>query len=392
MTERLMRIMHIITRLIIGGAQENTLLSVLGQMRAPGCAASLVVGPTTGPEGTLVDEAQREGVDYIEVPSLLRRISPLDEIRAYRALRRVIREWKPDVVHTHSSKAGVLGRLAAWHERVPLVVHTIHGLPFHPYQNRLARAFFIMAERFAARRSHRILAVAEAMVEKAVAAGVAPREKFEVVYSGIRLEDFLTPPAPPAELRRRYGLPADAVVIGKLARLFELKGHDYLLEAFARLGERHPRAYLFLVGDGLWRERLQRKASLLGIAERIAWAGLVPHERVAETIHAMDVLVHCSLREGLARVLPQALLAGKPVVGFDVDGAREVVIEGRTGRLVPAQDVEALTRVLDETLSSLPAARAMAATGRAFCRERFDHRRMVNELLRIYRAGLNERR
>ncbi len=380
--------MHIITRLILGGAQENTLLSVLGQMREPETTVRLVCGPTAGPEGSLVDEARAAGVDYVEAPTLTRPVSPVDDWRAYRELRRLIREWRPDVVHTHSSKAGVLGRLAAWKERTPLVTHTIHGLPFHPYQGWWPNTLYKWAERLAAGRCHRLISVADAMTEQAVAAGVAPREKFVTVYSGMKVEPFLDDSRDLITLRARFGLSPNDLVIGKVARLFELKGHEYLLEAFAQIAADHQNARLLLVGDGIWREKFERQVAHLGIAERVVFAGLIPHDQVADAIAAMDVVVHCSLREGLARVLPQALLAAKPVISFDVDGAREVVIDGQTGRLVPPRDVAALTRALRETLADLDTARAWAQAGRKLCRERFDWRVMVERLLEIYREGV----
>lgn len=383
-----MRILHIITRMILGGAQENTLLSVLGQ-QAAGHEVCLLTGPTTGPEGSLVQEALDAGVDLVEVPPLLRAVHPLAEVRAYSALRRIIRERQPEVVHTHSSKAGILGRLAAWHENVPFVVHTIHGLPFHPYQNPLLRRVYIAAETFAGRRCHRILSVADAMTDKAVAAGVAPPEVFETVYSGLRMEPFLDDSRDRTALRRRWGLSDDDRVVGKVARLFDLKGHEYLLRSFSRLADEIPNARLFLVGDGTLRENLQQLATDLGIAERVVWAGLVPHEEVADAIATMDVVAHCSLREGLARVLPQGLLSLKPVVTFDVDGAREVVRDGETGWLIPPGDEAALTRALREALTHPEEARTRAERGRALCRGWFDWRVMCSTLLEIYRNGLS---
>lgn len=384
-----MRILHIITRLIRGGAQENTLLSVIGQQEA-GHDVRLLVGPTDGPEGTLVPDALAAGVDYLETPHLIRSVNPLRDIQAYYALRRAIRDYRPDVVHTHSSKAGILGRLAAWHERVPFVVHTIHGLPFHPYQSRLAYQLYLQSERFAARRCHHILSVCDTMSEKAAAGGVAPLSFFSTVYSGMRTEQFLHPDRPAAAYRDKLGLRPDDLVVGKVARLFELKGHDYLLDACAALAPDFPKLKLLLVGNGAWRERLEQKARALGIHDRIVWTGLLHPDEVGDAIQAMDLLAHCSLREGLARVLPQAYLCGKPVVSFDVDGAREVVINNQTGWLVPPADTGALCAALCEALGDLPHARALAENGRTLCRERFDWRTMVARLLEIYARGLGQ--
>ena len=178
-----MRIMHISTRLILGGSQENTVLSCEGQAER-GHAVSLVFGPIYGPEGSHLERAQAHGgIECIETPHLVRQLSPIKDWRCYCDLRRLIRTWKPDVVHTHSSKAGILGRFAAWKENVPRVVHTIHGLPFHPYQSFWRNAVYILAERMAAKRCHVIVCVAKAMQDQALKAGVGKEEQYRVVYS-----------------------------------------------------------------------------------------------------------------------------------------------------------------------------------------------------------------
>ncbi|MBN1257604.1 MAG: glycosyltransferase [Planctomycetes bacterium] len=383
-----MRILHIITRMILGGAQENTMLSVLGQAERPDLEVTLLSGPTTGPEGDITPLFLKSGGKLIIEPNLVRQLNPARDIAAYQALRKQIREFQPEVVHTHSSKAGILGRMAAWKEKVPLVVHTIHGLPFHPYQGWLANRIYVTAERFAARRCHRIVSVADAMTRQALAAGVGKAEQYRTVFSGMEIEPFLRRDRDRDELRQRFGLGNDDFVIGKIARLFELKGHEYLFQAFVKILQKHPQARLFLVGDGLWREKFEAIAQAQGFADRITFAGLVPRDLLPETIAAMDMVAHCSLREGLARVLPQALLSGKPVVSFDVDGAREVVINNQTGYLLPAQDVAALTSAIDDIITNPQKAAALAAAGCELCRKNFNWRVMVDNLCSLYAESL----
>jgi glycosyltransferase involved in cell wall biosynthesis len=383
-----MRILHIITRMILGGAQENTMLSVLGQ-RDAGHETRLLTGPTTGPEGTLVPTLTGRGADVAVEPLLQRAVQPLTDWRARRALERRIRAYRPDVVHTHSSKAGVLGRWAAWRCGVPLVVHTIHGLPFHPYQSLWRNRLYIAAERFAARRCHRLAAVADAMTTQSLAAGVGAPAQYSTIYSGMEIEPFLDRTRDVAALRRRWGFEPEDIVLGKVARLFELKGHEFLFEAFARLAPQHPRLKLLLIGDGLWRGRFEAEARRRGLADRVRFAGLVPREELPAAMAATDFVAHCSLREGLARVLPQALLSEKPVVSFDVDGAREVVIPRETGYLVPPRDVGALVAALESVLAHPREARRLAAAGCRRCRKQFDWRRMVDRLLALYAEGLH---
>jgi len=186
-----MRVAHIITRMILGGAQENTLLNCEDLLRDYGDEVLLITGPPLGPEGSLLDRARARGVPLEIVPSLRRAIHPWRDWTSYCALRNVLRAYRPDVVHTHSAKGGLLGRAAATAERVPVVVHGVHGAPFHPYQNPLAREFFRQCERWAARRCHAFISVADAMTDLMVGAGVAPREMFTTIYSGMEVEPFL---------------------------------------------------------------------------------------------------------------------------------------------------------------------------------------------------------
>jgi glycosyltransferase involved in cell wall biosynthesis len=290
MTDRRLRIMHVSTRLILGGSQENTVLSCEGQADA-GHAVSLVYGPIYGPEGSLLERARAHGgIETIETPRLVRELAPVKDLRCHRDLRRLIRAWKPDVVHTHSSKAGILGRSAAWRERVPCVVHTIHGLAFHPYQSKWRNAVYILAERFAARRCHVIVGVADAMRDQALAAGIGRPEQYVTVYSGMEIEPFLEPAWTRAEVRSELGLSDDDFVVGTIARLAELKGHDDLLDALGDELRADRRLRLLWVGDGWWRDRLLGRVREMGLAEQVVTTGLVEPGLIPKYLQAMDVL------------------------------------------------------------------------------------------------------
>lgn len=332
-----MKIAHVITRLILGGAQENTLLSVEDQHHLWGDEVTLITGPAIGPEGSLIERARAKQLNLRIIPELRREIHPLRDWRSYRQIVALLREIKPQIVHTHSSKAGVLGRAAAHKLRLP-VVHTIHGSPFHLFQSRPAHEAYRWAEKWAARRCDLLISVCDAMTEQYVAAGVAPRDKFVTVYSGMEVEPFLNPPRPRDEVRGELSFGPEHIVVGKVARLFELKGHADVIEAARTVVARNPNVRFLFVGDGLLRDALAAGISQAGLASHFVFTGLVPPERVPELVAAMDIVVHASLREGLARVLPQALIAGKPVISYDIDGAREVVLPGKTGFLLPPRD------------------------------------------------------
>ena len=386
-----MKILHLITRLILGGAQENTILSCQGQHEA-GHDVTLAYGPIYGPEGSLHDRARAGGYELRELPGMIRPLRPWADLACYRQCRALIRELKPDVVHTHSSKAGIIGRAAAWAERVPAVVHTIHGLAYHPYGSRLNNTIYIRAERWAAKRCHAIVGVADAMTRQALDANVGQREQYSTVYSGMEIEPFLAAADQRAAVRAEFGIANDDVVIGTVARLAELKGHDDLLDATVQMLRERPQIRLLWVGDGYWRDRLEQRIADMRLQESVVCTGLVAPKRVPEMIGAMDILAHPSYREGLARAIPQGLLSGVPVVSYDCDGAGEACIDGQTGRLVPTGDSGALGEAL-RWMVDHPAERTeMAQRGRELCRQRFDWHTMVRELLAIYERLLTNRK
>jgi len=380
-----LKVMHIITRFIRGGAQENTLLTVAGLAKRPDYEVSLVTGPGLGPEGDMLDDAMKSGAKVIVVDAMRRAIHPWRDWVSYWALRRLMREMKPDIVHTHSSKAGILGRWAARAERVPKIVHSIHGLPFHDYERWWLNRLYIALERNCARCTDRIICVADAMTDKAVAAGVAPREKFVTVYSGMEVEPFLHAGEERDAVRKALGIAPDAVVAGVVARISPLKGHEFVIRAAPAIVARNPGVKFLFVGDGHIRREMEELARGLGVFEHIVWAGLRPYREIPELVGAMDLVVHTSLREGLARVLPQALLAGVPVVSYDVDGAKEVVIPGKTGWLVGAESIEGLSGAVCEALGDLGHAKALALAGRELCQKHFPAEVMVEEIDREYK-------
>ena len=388
-----MRIMHLSTRLILGGSQENTVLSCEGQL-ARGHDVALVYGPIFGPEGSLHERVSTfrsddgSAIDLIETPNLVRELAPLRDRRCQHELRAIIRDWKPDVVHTHSSKAGILGRMAAWRERVPFVVHTIHGLPFHPYESRWRNAIYILSERFAARRCHSIVCVADAMREQALAKGIGRREQYTTIYSGMEVEAFLNPRWSRAEVRAELELHDDDFVLGTVARLAELKGHDDLLDALGAMMRADRTLKLLWVGDGWHRERLLGRVRAMGIEGQVLTTGLVPPEIVPKYLQAMDALAHPSYREGLPRTVPQALLCGIPVIAYDVDGTKEICRDGETGRLVKPGDLEGLRSAMEWMIEHPEQRRAMGVRGRSLCAERFPASVMVEQLERLYEAGL----
>lgn len=386
-----MRVTHIITRLCVGGAQENTLASVLGLRRKPGLEVHLVSGPSEGPEGSL-EHLLKDYPDTLRLlPQLVRPVRPLTDWLALRRLTGLLGRLQPDIVHTHSGKAGVLGRLAAARAGVPRIIHTIHGPSFGGFQGPLPNFIFRLAEQYAAQVTSHFVVVADAMKRQYLAAGIGRPEQYTRIFSGFQLQPFLTA-RNDLELRARLGIGPEDFVIGKIARLCRLKGHEDLLAIAPELVSSYPQVKFLLVGDGEYRTRLEKATSRAGLANHFIFTGLVRPEAVPQLVGIMDTVVHLSSREGLARALPQALAAARPVVAYDSDGASEVCLDNQTGFLVPLGDLETLSRQL-LVLARDPNCRSrLGQSGRELVRGRFSVQTMVDDLYELYSRLCQEAR
>jgi glycosyltransferase involved in cell wall biosynthesis len=349
-----LKIVHIITRLILGGAQENTLITckLLAQR---GHEVTLITGPALGPEGELFEQTKNQGYQVIIIDRLRRAINPYNDTVSYFQIKTHLRQFQPDIVHTHSAKAGILGRLAAHQLKTqnskPKIIHTIHGLAFHSYQSQWLNKFYIAVEKYAAGRTDFFISVADAMTEQATAAGIGRPEQYVTAYSAIDEDNFLEPipQEQKNQFRQKYGITENAVVLVTIARLFMLKGHEYIIESAKELSKRYENCVWLFVGDGNLAGHYKQQVRELGLSDKIKFTGLLPPGEIPLAIQSSDILVHCSLREGLARTLPQAMLCGRPAISFNVDGAREVVNEN-TGRLIEPKNVEQLTKVCAELI------------------------------------------
>ncbi len=384
--DRPVRVLHVITRLIVGGAQENTLYTVMAQQRNPNFQVTLLCGVDHGPEGNLQEHARAAGVDLVVMPSLVNPIRPFADLRALLQLYRLIRRGRYDIVHTHSSKAGVLGRVAARMAGVPFVVHTLHSLVFHDHQASWKNRFYITLKRLCAPLTDALISVSANTAHGALAAGIGRPEQHVTIYSGMELDPFVTigDRLSTADAKHRLGIPPDALVVGKIARLSPLKGHELFLTAAAEIARQEPRAWFLLVGDGVLRKKLEAQVRRMGIADRTVFTGLVAPDDVPACIQAMDVVVHTSLREGIARVLPQAGAAGKPIVTFDLDGASEVIHDGISGYLVPYLDTTGLAGRVFELLRDPERRRAFGEAGRAVATANFRLEQMVERINGVY--------
>lgn len=346
------RVVHVITRMIVGGAQETVLLAAALADRTR-FAPVVVTGPQTGTEGSLHGQLVARGVDVRVVPELVRQVDPRKDLRAVHALARVFHAVGADVVHTNSSKAGIVGRVAARRARVPRVLHTVHGWPFHDRQWAGVSAVWRHLERRTAPLAERLIVVADADREKGLAAGIGTPDQYVTIRSGLELPLYGAAPARRAAVRAELGLPAEATVLGAVNRLSPQKDPTTLVRAAAQVLRSRPRTWLLLVGDGPLRRHVEAVVDDLGVRDRVVLTGL--RDDVPRLLTAMDVFMSASLWEGLPRTVLQAMASGLPVVATNADGIVDVVLDGQTGLLVPRSDPAALAAAVLRLVDDAPA-------------------------------------
>lgn len=363
------RVLHAITMLELGGAQRNTLDTVrmLDRNR-------FAVGLACADSGELLPEARAlRDVTRFELPSLRREVRPGADLAAYQALRGAVRQFRPDIVHTHSSKAGVLGRAAAAREGVPVIVHSIHGWGFGRHQSLAVRSAFLAAERWAARRTTHFIAVSAVNRDEGIRLGLFRPEQVSVIRSGIDLAAFRRPAAP-STIRTELDIPASAPLVVQVACFKPQKAPERFVRMAASLGEDHPAAHFVLVGDGELRSTLERLRERLGVRDRVHLPGW--RRDVAGIMAEATVATLTSRFEGLPRAIVEARAAGVPVVAMAVDGVQEAIEDGVNGFLVPPGDEATMVARVGELLGR-PELRVQFAARAGDGLEEFSRDRMV---------------
>jgi len=368
----MIRVLHIITRLDVGGSTENTVISVTRMPRTE-FTSSLISGRTVDPPPHLSAALQTAGVPWFEVPFLIRPVDLPNDLRALWHVLRLIRKLRPDIVHTHSSKAGFVGRLAARMAKVPHILYTPHGHVFHGYFSPFVTRRFILMERLAARWTDRIITLTDAEADQHLAVGIGRRGQFVTIPSGIDLERVTT-----VTPRR---LIAQGPLVGTVARLVPVKGHRFLLDAIPKVLQRCPEAQFVFVGDGEMRPALEERARRLGLDGRITFAGY--REDVPAVLAGMDALVLPSLNEGMGRVLVMAMALGKPIVATKVGGVPELLGYGQAGILVPPGDSAAIAEAVSALLCDPARVRALGEAGRRRASQ-YSAEAMVSALAKVY--------
>jgi glycosyltransferase involved in cell wall biosynthesis len=383
------RILRVIARLNMGGPALHVSYLTRG-LDERGYSTTLVAGELARGEDSMSFIADELGVEVIDVPELRREISPVSDPAAIRRLVREIRRVRPHILHTHTAKAGAVGRTAALlagDARPPVILHTYHGHVLRGYFDPIRTRFFRETERALARHTTRLIAVGPEVRDDLVALGVAPVEQFVVIRLGIDLEQRVSG-ARRGEFRRLFGIPEERFVVGWIGRMTTIKRVPDVLLSFKALLDRGVDATLCLVGDGPDRTALERQAAALGIARNILSVGY--QEDVAPYYSFFDALVLTSANEGTPVVAIEALAAGRPVVATRVGGLPDVVSEGEDGFLVEVGDVEGLAAAL-ERLALDPALRArMGAAGPPRVVPRYRVERLVDDVDELYRELLTQ--
>ena len=361
---------HIITRLELGGAQQNTLFTV--SHLDPSRFRPILI---TGEPGPLDEEARKlAGVEFHQIPSLVRAIRPLSDLRALLALAWLLRRMKPAIVHTHSSKAGILGRLAARLAGVPVIIHSIHGFGFTRYQSVPVRRVLIALECLAAKVTSRFFAVSEANRQLGVELGLFPESRCSVIRSGVDVASIRRLEVDTTAKKRELGLEPGRPLVGMVAPMKPQKAPLDFVRVAAKVAAKRPDTQFLFVGDGELREAMEAEIARLDLAKSFRLAGW--RRDVPAVMRCLDVFVLTSLWEGLPRVYLEALAGGVPVVGTRVDGAAEVVRDGVNGYLLAPGDVQGMADRVIALLANPTMAADMGRKGESLPPE-FDIHDMV---------------
>jgi glycosyltransferase involved in cell wall biosynthesis len=382
------RVLRVIARLNMGGPALHVAYLTHG-LRERGYETTLVAGSLARGEDSMEFVARELGIEATHLPELRRDIAPIRDLQATLRLAQLIRRLRPDILHTHTAKAGAVGRMAAslvGDARPPIVVHTFHGHVLRGYFGPRLSYGFRLLERWLAKRTDALVAVSPEVRDELVRLGVAPVEKFTVVRVGIELSVRVADLDGRAETRRRLGIAGDSFTVGWVGRMTGVKRTSDVLLAFKRLRERGVDAFLCMIGDGPERGQLERRAHELGIMKRTLFLGY--QEQVAPYYAALDAMILPSGNEGTPVSAIEALAAGRPVVATRVGGLPDVVREGEDGFLVAPGAVDELADRLERLAADEELRRRMGEAGRARVLPRYSVERLIDDVDALYRSLL----
>lgn len=394
------RVLRIMNRLIIGGPVLNALL--LTKYMSPEFETLFVVGEKEDHEQDAGFLLKEMGIQPVYLPEMGRSLHASKDLRSYRKLKKIIQEFKPDIVHTHAAKPGALGRMAARSLNVPVIVHTYHGHVFHSYFNKLKTGTFIRIERYLAKLSDGIIAIsAQQKRELAQDFKIAPANKFHLVPLGFNLDKFQQDQGKKrAAFRNEFGLEEDTIAIGIIGRMVPVKNHDLFIEAIHHVLQ-HSRKKIkaFIVGDGETRKLMERKAAALGIQFSVPDDSKHPHPLVftswrsdVDVINAgLDIITLTSFNEGTPVSLIEAQAANKPIVSTRVGGISDIVIEGETALLSGVDDKQLFYNNLLKLVEDDHLRQTLGSNGSSLVMAKFSYQRLVEDMAKLYNHLLEQK-
>jgi glycosyltransferase involved in cell wall biosynthesis len=389
------KVIHVITRFDKGGSAENTFLTVRDLDKSRYDVVFIKGTSPRGDSGDLETEAveanitaaREHHVRLICLRHLVRDLQPFSDLAAFFSLLGIIRREKPHIVHTHTSKAGILGRWAAYFCRVPIIVHTPHGHVFWGYFNSWQTRLFILLERWTARITNAIVTLTSQEKEDHLRFHIAPEDKFTVIHSGVDLGTFRASLSQPAETRAVFGIPLEMIVVGMVGRLTAVKCQEVLIRAASELIRQGENIFLLLLGDGELRRDLEELTIRLDIAGHVRFLGWRPD--VPRIMAVCDIFCLSSRNEGMGKVLVEAMAMGKPIIASDIGGIRDIVRSGENGLLVPVGDVAAWAEAIARLCRDQERRRRMGDAGRQMA-SRYSSEEMIKMIDELYGKLLSE--
>lgn len=382
------KVIHPITRLIVGGAQQNT-IDTCARLDKNRFDSKIITGPQTGPEGSLLREAREKGVSVTVLPELVRQPSPVNDVAAFRKMCRIFTSETPLIVHTHSSKAGIIGRLAAKTAKVPVILHTVHGWGYHDHQQFFMKRFFYLLERFCEKFTDKLIVVSGLNSEKGLRDGIGSEDKYMTIHSAFDLNPFMNVDYDTAHLKKALGINPEQPVVGTVGRLSPQKNPFDFVKTARLVKKAVPEAQFLFIGDGPLRRETEKLIAELNLADDVFLPGI--RSDVPALLKCLDMFILTSLWEGLPRVIPQAMAAGIPVAANAVDGVAEVIDDGINGFLIPPGNIELMAQRVAAVLKNPALGRKLSQKGIETAVKRFSVDDMISAIEKLYEETVNQK-
>jgi glycosyltransferase involved in cell wall biosynthesis len=380
-------VLQIITRLIVGGAQE-TVMYTAALLDKDNYCVEVISGPQTGSEGSLIEETRSLGVALNIFPRLLREISPVNDFVVLWQLYRYIRKNNFSIVHTNSSKAGILGRIAAKLARTPIIIHTVHGWSFHDHMASWLQFIYITLEKLCASMTDAMIVVTKQDIKKGLDHQIGNSSQYHLIRSAIPLEEFASEKYDKKQVRAELGIPADALVLGNVGRFSPQKNPLDWVRVAGLVAKEIPDCYFLLVGDGPLKSDVIKMMDDLKITDRFILTGL--RRDAGKMMSAMDVFLLTSLWEGLPRVIPQAMCMGLPVVCYRIDGIQEIIDPGINGFVYPPGDIVSIADSCIKLLKDENLRKVIGNNGKVFAVKEFNIKTMIAHISSLYQNCLSK--